>query len=155
MPNRYLFGPLLPILMQYLPNNPLWDTEASWNETGQGNFTTPAQQAAFIARYYILHWSNGISRGYWYVWDNPNFGTLMPSMLGSSVPAVAFQQIQNWLIGQGMTTPCMVAADGITWTCGLTGPNNYKGLIVWNAAGSGSYTPPTYGPLDGLLHAIS
>ena len=141
MPNRYLFGPLLPILMQYLPNKPLWDTEASWNETGQGNFTTPTQEAAFIARCYILHWSSGMTRAYWYAWDSPNFGTLMPSLLGSSVPAVAFQQVQDWLIGSGMTTACTVATDGVTWTCGLTGLSSYQGLIVWNTAGSGTYTP--------------
>jgi Glycosyl hydrolase family 10 len=149
MPDRYLFGPLLPVLIQYLPNKPLWDTEGSWNLTGVGNFTTPAQEAAFIARWYILHWSNGISRTYWYAWDDSELGTLMPSMVGSSVPATAFDQIQNWLVGRGMTTACAAAADSVTWTCGLAGLNGYQGLIVWNTAGTGSYTPPSSGPLSG------
>jgi hypothetical protein len=148
MPDRYLLGPLLPVLMQYLPNKPLWDTEGSWNHTGIGNFTTPEQEAAFIARWYILHWSNGITRNYWYAWDDPVWGTLMPSMLGSSTPAAAFQEIQDWLIGRGITTPC-ASADGVLYTCGLTGVSGYQGLIVWSTLGDRSFTPPSSGPLSG------
>ena len=40
------------------------------------------------------------------------------------------------------------AADGVTYTCGLTGLNRYQGLLVWNTAGNGSYTPPGSGPLS-------
>lgn len=140
--DRYLLGPLLPVLTQYLPDKPLWDTEGGWNLTGVGNFITPVQEAAFIARWYILHWSSGISRTYWYAWDDSELGTLMPSMLGSSVPATAFQQVQNWLIGKSMSTPCAVLSDGVTWTCELTGSGGYRGMIIWNTAGPSSYTPP-------------
>src|SRR6202040_2777790 len=97
-----------------------------------------------VARWYILHWSSGFDRAYWYEWDNAQYGTLMPSMLGSSAPATAFQQVQNWLIGRSMTTDCRPAADGLTWTCGIEGPNNYQAIIVWNTSGTGSYTPPAW-----------
>lgn len=139
--DRYLLGPLLPVLSQYLPGKPLWDTEGSWNVTGIGNVSTAAQQAAFIARWYILHWSSGFGRAYWYAWDDPEWGTLMPSMLGSSVPATAFQQVQNWLVGKIMSSPCSVMADWVTWTCKLMGPSGYHALIVWNTAGNGFFTP--------------
>lgn len=153
-PNRYLLWYLLPALTQYLPDKPLWDTEGSWGGLG-GQITNPSQEAAFIARWYILHWSSGFARTYWYEWDNPEVGTLMPSMLGSSTPATAFQQVQNWLIGRTMTTQCRPGADSITWTCGLAGPNGYQAIIVWNTSGTGSFAPPAWpDPLapSGLLN---
>lgn len=142
-PNRYLLGPILPVLHKYLPNKPLWDSEGSWNLDNTGNFTTTSNQAAFIGRWYLMHWSNGFSRAYWYAWDNAVYGTMMPSMRGSSTPATAYQQIQNWMIGRSMSAPCSVQSNGTTWTCGLLGQNGYQGLVVWNTSGSTSYVPPS------------
>ena len=140
---HYLYPKALQsVISQYLPGKPLWDTEGSWNRTGRGNFTTPDQQAAFIARWYILHWSNGISRSYWYAWDDSEYGTLLPSILGSSVPATAFRELQKWMVGATMRSPCTVASDGVTWTCGLARPGGYRALIIWNTQGKRPYTPP-------------
>lgn len=141
MPNRYLLINILPVISQYLPGKPLWDTEGSWNLDNVGNYTSTYNQAAFIARWYLLHWSNGFSRTYWYAWDSPTWGTMMPSMRGSSTPANAYQQIQNWMYGRTMSSPCTMQSNGTTWTCALAGSNGYKGLVVWNTSGSTSYHP--------------
>jgi Cellulase (glycosyl hydrolase family 5) len=151
--NRLYPKSLQSVISRYLPGKPLWDTEGSWNQTRLGNFTTFDQQAAFVARWYVLHWSSGISRNYWYAWDNSELGTLMPSLLGSNIPAIAFQQIQNWMVGATMSTPCDLGSDGLVWTCGLTQPGKYQALIIWNTQGAASYTPPgeyvRYRNLDG------
>ena len=43
---------------------PLWDTEASWagRNGGVGGLTDISQRAAFLAKYFILHWSLGVPR---------------------------------------------------------------------------------------------
>src|ERR1700676_1936969 len=45
-------------------STPIWDTEGSWgNVTEAGwNVTDRDQQAAWVARSYLLHWSNGVVR---------------------------------------------------------------------------------------------
>ena len=67
-----------------LSNKPIWDTEGSWGNTSSGAITDPDLRAAFVARAYLLHWSSGITRFYWYAWDSPNWGNLWSSTSGPS-----------------------------------------------------------------------
>ncbi len=85
-----------------LAGKPLWNTEASW---GSG-LSDHNLQAAFIARYLILDWSRGVKRTYWYAWDNFALGTLY-NLKGKnpSLPALAYQQVYNWLLGAAITGP--------------------------------------------------
>ena len=144
--DRYLW----PVALQkdfntYLPGKPIWDTEGSWDyNTGVGA-NSDATRAAFVSRWYILQASNGFDRVYWYAWDEPNWGTLSPALNppGSSVPAIAYQQTYNWLVGKTMALNACQHGTGVVWTCPLTGPNNYQALAVWNISGPSSYTPST------------
>lgn len=119
-----------------LSSKPLWDTEGSW-VTGS---LTVGQQSGFVARYYLLHWSTGASRLYWYAWDNPDFGTMWDAANGPHPDAVAYQQIYTWMVGATMSSPCTMASDS-TWTCTLTRPGGYQALAVWNSATTTNYTP--------------
>jgi hypothetical protein len=37
---------------------PLWDTEGSWGDSGMGD---DSHRAAFLAKYYVLQWSQGVA----------------------------------------------------------------------------------------------
>ena len=66
-----------------LSSKPLWNTENDWGN--DASLTDPDDQAAFVARDLLLNWNVGVTRDYWYTWDNPNVGTLFE-------PPAAFQR---------------------------------------------------------------
>lgn len=117
----------------------LWDTEASWS--GSDSCTTSIcdqdQQAAFLVRHYMLHLSRGVDRYLWYAWED-NWGTLWDATNGIHKPGIAYKNVYKWLVGASLSQAC--AANGGTWTCGITRPNGYQGLVVWNPSASVSYT---------------
>jgi hypothetical protein len=119
-----------------LSSKPLWVTEGSWGTTH-----LPAdQQSGFVARYYLSIWSTGVSRFYWYAWDDSVTGTLWDSQTGPHPAAIAYQQTYNWMVGATMSSHCTMASDS-TWTCRLTRPGGYQALAVWNSAATTSYKP--------------
>ena len=69
--------------------NPLWDTEGSWGDTKSGVITDPDFQAAFVAKDYLLHWSNVIPRFYWYAWDGETWGALCDRVKVTHATAIA------------------------------------------------------------------
>jgi hypothetical protein len=129
----------------YAAGKPIWNTEGSWQQNGVGLFDTVDLQAAFIARWYILHWAAGYSQANWYAWDDSSDGTLCNASTDPCIPinplVTAYQQTYDWLVGRTMYQGCSVAGDGVTYMCPLTGPNGYTGLLVWDTAGNESYTP--------------
>jgi hypothetical protein len=147
-------------------HTPIWDTEASWGDVTEAgwNITNPSQQAAWVARSYLLHWSNGVSVFDWYSWNGYPWGALFyatppPSGLTSGInkAGVAYRQVYNWMVGATMSTPCSVS--GTVWTCGLTKPGSSQSLAVWNTAGNSAYPPAAqykqYRDLAGSTHAIT
>lgn len=126
-----------------LAGQPLFDTEASWGDPTVSNpaFTDPDLQAAFVARMYLLQWSESVSRFYWYQWNNKQFGTLWtpdpnnPAGAGTVLePGVAYGQVYQWLVGDVMTQAC--GQSGPIWTCGLTSLNGYQALAIWDTSQS-------------------
>jgi hypothetical protein len=143
MPGGYLFDSrLVNDIDTWFPGKPLFNTESGW---GRNDALTIDEKAASVSRWFILHWAAGFSRMYWDGWDNADDSTLDPALNppGSSIPATAYQQTYNWLVGNIMYNGCSVASDGVTWSCQLAGSNGYSGLIVWDTAGNESFTPPT------------
>jgi hypothetical protein len=134
---------------------PLWSTEGAWGF----NTDLPGanNQAGFLARLYLLLWSSGVARHYWYAWDDLYTGTLSTNGVPNSV-GTAYAQVESWMSGRTMSTPCAAKSSG-TWTCGLTGPNGYSAQAVWYPGGNKSYTAPTtftnYLDLAGKQHNIS
>ena len=120
-----------------LSSKPLWDTEGGWGTAS----LSEDQQAAFLARYYLLQWSAKVSRFYWYAWDDPEWGTLWDAKAGPHPAALAYQQVYKWMVGATMSAPCTSAPDG-TWTCTLRRRGGYQALVIWNSTTTSSYAPP-------------
>jgi hypothetical protein len=119
-----------------LSSKPLWDTEGGWGTAS----LSEDQQAAFLARYYLLQWSAKVSRFYWYAWDDPEWGTLWDAKAGPHPAALAYQQIHRWLVGATMSAPCESAPNG-TWTCTLKRTGGYQALAIWNSTTTTTYAP--------------
>jgi hypothetical protein len=140
-------------------NKPMWDTESSWS--GSGNLPTPTMsaQVGFIAKDYILHWSQGVSRFVWYAYDGgPIWGGLWNSTTGESAAAVSYSQTYKWLVGATLTAPCSESGIGV-WTCTLSRPGGYAGEAVWISNSTASLTVPAqytvYRNLSGEVHPIT
>jgi polysaccharide biosynthesis protein PslG len=109
---------------------PVWDTEAGWGKNPW--LSDPDLQAAFLAKFYLLHWSAGVERFYWYAYDNPTWGTLWDAKNGLHKAGIAYREIHKWLQGATMTAPC--ASDQTVWTCNLVRKNGYRAIVLWNSA---------------------
>jgi hypothetical protein len=75
--------------------------------TPRPDTSVPAQ----IWRIVLLHWSNGISRYYWYARDGGTWGVLWDPTKGGVQPAgVAYRQIYSWMVEATMNTPVLDGA---------------------------------------------
>jgi hypothetical protein len=150
-------GPLLSVISNYgLGKKPIWDTEGAWYGLTGKDAPDAEQQIGFIGRYYLLHWSEGISRFYWYAWDNSQWGTLWKSSSGTSKAGFALQQVQSWMVGA--TLSGRIIPSGTVWSGTFVRPNGTQALVVWDSAGSSIYhAAPQYAryrDLDGEVHPI-
>jgi len=111
---------------------PMWDTESSW--AGSADQTTPTipQQVGFVAKDYLLHWSQGISRFVWYAYDGgPIWGGLLTVANVESPAATSYGQIYRWMVGASLATPCSEDATTGIWTCTLSRAGGYTAEVVW------------------------
>jgi hypothetical protein len=109
----------------------IWDTEASWGKTTLDCFTNQDLQAAFLARFYLLHYSERVRRFYWRAWIDGD-GGLYNQQKGINKAGVAYQQIHDWLVGRTMTSHC--TAKGSIWTCDFSGPSGYGAEAIWDTS---------------------
>jgi hypothetical protein len=145
-----------------LAGKPMWDTEGGWGYANKGAITDPNLRAAFVARDYLLHWSMGISRFYWYSWDDPNIGTLFTPGTPQSQAAIAYQQVYNWIHGAVLTQPCSdngaASPYSAIYTCELTRTGGSQFIVVWNTEGNSVYTAPSnylhYRDLSGNVFSV-
>ncbi len=119
---------------------PLWDTEGSWGESTIGD---DSHRAAFVAKYYVLQWSQGVARVVWYAYDNSDcWGRLMGTEPGLNAAGIAYGETYKWMVGATLTKPCSADGNG-TWVCSLTRPGNYQAEIIWNSTKDfGGYAVP-------------
>jgi polysaccharide biosynthesis protein PslG len=162
---NFLIGPMKAVFAKHGLKQPIWDTEGSWTFQ-RGSMTDPDTQSAFVVRWHLLHWSEGIRRVYWYAWDNDTWGTLWDPSAGERKPAKAYREVYGWMVGAVMPEPCAQSGPatsdlpkGTIFTCKLTRPGGYQALAVWNTNGTSSYNPPTaylrLRDLDGNVMAIA
>lgn len=120
------------VLRKYGQNyKPIWDTEASWGETTHDCFTDQDLQAAFLARFYLLHLSGRVERFYWRAWIDGD-GGLYTQQLGLNKAGVAYGYLHQWLTGNTLNGGCTVR--GTVWTCQFSGPNNYAAAAIWDTS---------------------
>lgn len=117
-------------------NLPLWDTEGSWGTNT--SLPDPQQQADWLVRWYLIQFSYGVERVYWYQWDSPAVGTLWTPDHGLDPAGEAFVELYHLLDGATGSTPCTPTAGSI-WTCDL-----FKGTTkiraVWSTSGPASFS---------------
>lgn len=114
-----------------LYQKPLWNTEAGWADPKP---FPDELAAAYVARSYILNWATGVSRFYWYAWDNDWWISLFmvkPDQETLTPAGIAYREIQKWLEGAQMTH-CNTNFEK-TWICQLVRNNDYTAWIVWNS----------------------
>jgi polysaccharide biosynthesis protein PslG len=123
---------------------PVWDTEAGWGQNAW--LSDPDLQAAFLAKFYLLHWSTGIDRLYWYAFDNDQWGTLWDPKNGLHKAGVAYREIHRWLQGGTMTSPCLPKQS--LWMCNVNRENGYRAIVLWSSDTSASVShmalPPEF-----------
>lgn len=144
--NPETFMTLLPPFKKVLANagmgsKQIINTEASWGVTANWNYGDPDKQAAFVARLYLFNAAYGISRLYWFEWNNDAAGALwVPSSGAPSAPGtmlksgIAYEQIYSWLVGKTIANGC--SASGTVWSCSITGANGYQAELIWDTAES-------------------
>jgi hypothetical protein len=121
----------------------LWNTETGWwLENGDG---TPdhemvtrrrwkrlgwkEESGAYLARALILGRSAGLSRFFWYSWDNLyGLGMLEPSSGEPKPIAAAVEQVGAWL-GRDENVLCSVS--GAVWSCRIGSELQGRAWIVW------------------------
>ena len=140
-----------------LPSKPIWFTEGNWGK----NPGTNDDQIAFLSTEYIFLWSKGVSRFYWYAWDNTsNWGPLWDPSHGVHPAGTAYGLLYKWMVGSTHpANPCTENAES-TWTCKLTLADGSKAEILWNHTASKTVNVGTtfhsYHTLDNTtVHAIS
>jgi hypothetical protein len=142
--------PIMQQVNQILAENhetgkPLWNTETGW--LAPSKFDTEELTAAYLARSFVLAWSAGVQRFYWYAWDNGPPLQMIDRDTQSLKPAgTAYGIIQSWLVGARMND-CKQHADH-TWVCELN-RNGTLQWIVWNTDGSKQFS------VDNQWHARS
>jgi hypothetical protein len=138
---------------------PIWDTESSWAGSGKSLPVTAEQQAAFIAKDYLLHWSAGIPRFVWYAYDGGSiWGGLLTSGGAESSAVASYRETYQWLVGATLTDPCSEAANHV-WTCNLSRPGGYTAQVAWISNRMANYPVPAqyveYRDLAGVIHPIA
>jgi polysaccharide biosynthesis protein PslG len=121
----------------------LWDTEASWSDFGKAPLQNPLLRAAFDAKYYMLQWSDGVSRVIWYAYDGGEiWGGMWDRRNGLHIDGVAYREVYHWMVGATPIGSCN-ADPHHTWTCDYARQNGYRSRAVWNSRGNVSYTVPS------------
>ena len=112
---------------------PLWSGEGGW--LADTALSDPDLQAAFVARYYLLGWSAGLSSMTWYEFENPLYGTLCAPQANCTLnpPGIAYQQVYSWMVGNVLSS---CSATGTVYTCPIAKPDGTQMLAIWDTSQS-------------------
>ena len=128
-----------------LEDRPLWNTETGWLIANDRLDLNPdiavrargglpdREASAYIARAYVIAWLSGVSRFYWYAWDNGLMGLTEADGATTKPPAKAYAEVEDWLVGARMV---MCDTYGGIWNCRLSREGGYSGWIVWSTKGT-------------------
>ena len=132
---------------------PIWNTEIGWNiqnrtapfnprgprDSFDGVVLDSSASGATIAQTLMLAWCGGVSRTYWYAWDNRRMGLIEPNGRTLKSAAVAFRAVSAWLTGAKVTS-CDRSTGG-TWIVRLENISSRQ-AIVWHEAGLVQFQVP-------------
>jgi hypothetical protein len=104
---------------------PMWNTEAGWQMNNR-----PTEMAAnYVARSFLVAWPLGITRYYFYAWDNNTMG-IMPRG-GKGELAQAYRQAAKWMIGS--TVEDLVGMPNNVWVEHLKLADGRQAKIAWSS----------------------
>ncbi len=151
-------GSMRGVMSQYAQSGkPLWDTEYAWDSGDDNAMPNLDDRAAFLAKSYVLHWSLGVSRLVWYMYENQSYGTLWSSSSGLQKPGIAFNSLSQWMKGATLTSAC-TADSSSTYSCPFTDASGAAALFAWNSRATvnfdtgGKYSQ--YRDVYGGVHAV-
>ena len=144
-----LIGAVRNVMTQYgVADKPLWNTETGWwiaNTDGTPEHAgiaagwkrlQPEQAADYVARALIIGRAAGLSRFFWYAWDNQGMGLINPTTQDLKPAALAYARTVQWLSDQSIA--CQV--DSATVACKLMPGTSW---IIWSTSPQGSsWTAP-------------
>ncbi len=120
-----------------LADKPIYVTEGGWRT--EADLPDPADQVAYVARWFALLASSGIARVYWHAWDDNTWGTMWDSSSGLHKAGVAYSIMHSWISGATIY-PCTSNTSGL-WSCDLLHPSGAHSRLVWSASGTQDYSP--------------
>lgn len=141
----------------------LWVTEGGWVQ--QSDLPADADQAAYVAKWLLLHAAAGVQRVFWYAWDaNTSYNISPPpdaavaalwTGFGLRASGIAYGEAQKWMVGARIGSYLTV---GTIWSIPITRPLlSYSALAIWDTAGS-TYSVPAqyiqYRDVAGVLHSV-
>jgi hypothetical protein len=119
---------------------PIWNTEINYGMRRHlpgvptiGVPMTLDKQLAYVLRTYLLGWSNGIRRTYWYDWSSaPLLGIKMVDRHGqTSAAGLAFSRIRQWMSGR--VAPCRSTGGRYgLYTCTIDYGQGLRGRVQWS-----------------------
>lgn len=122
-----------------LAEKPIWNTEAGWF------LPKPFPEdlaGAYVVREFIMNWTAGVQRLYWYAWDNHGWVSLETTQKDSitlTSAGEAYAVAARWLSGARMLS-CNSDSKA-RWVCELD-RDGRKQWILWSAAGQSRYHLP-------------
>jgi hypothetical protein len=126
---------------------PIWNTELNYGLRTPANGGDPTRlstrrQAAYIARAYLLNWSEGVQRLVWYDWSTAAFLGVRLSAGGPAAapPGRAFATVSQWM--RGRVSPCTVGRRGV-YRCTIRFSAHRWGLVRWVPSGQRVTVAPT------------
>lgn len=130
-----------------LGDKPLWNTETGWFPPAK--IESDEVAAGFLARAFIISWTAGVQRFYWYAWDNGAAAIVTYKEKEHVITPAghAYEVIQHWLIGAQMTG-CTQGIDGM-WICQLNRAGK-KNWILWNPQGIRKFDVPLAWQVEGM-----
>lgn len=142
-PPEAMVGPTNDVLTVLRANGqadkPVWDTERAYGLASGGEFVRGSHAVGYVARGAILDAGLGISRSYWYAWEDHSWGGLYvsaPDLVSPSEPGLAFGWVRSWLLGARIA-PCQQGSGDLRylWSCRLRLADGTDALAEWAVKG--------------------
>ena len=124
---------------------PLWNTEGGYLRPVIPGPKTLSDDlgAAYLARTYLLNWAGGVSRFYFYAWDNhttTNIELTAADDATLTTAGVAYRELAGWLLGARLTD-LSVDESGV-WIVSFDQATGERAHIVWRPSATVPFAPP-------------
>ena len=129
----------LPAVFRMAAGKPVWNGEGSWGDTSvQGNIwaSDAYARAGFIARYFSVFWSAGVTENFWYGYDYGTVGALYNFQNGQlkQPEANAWILTYNWLTNASPVNDPFCQVNGTIYNCDFTDAAGHAASLVWDSS---------------------